>query len=343
MEAYILLYIALGVIIVLALKGVRIVPQQEAWVLETLGKYDRTLHAGLNFIVPFVQRVSYKHSLKEQAVAISEQTAITQDNVSLVISGIIYLKIVDAKDASYGVDDPKFALQQLAQTSMRSEIGKISLDKTFEERERLNHNIVTAINEAAHSWGIQCMRYEIKDIDPPESVLEAMELQVAAERQKRADILRSEGESKSRINIAEAEKQEVVLESEGAMTDRINRARGEAEAIRRLAAATAEGINEVGASISQNGGREAASLRVAQDYVDAFGKLAKESTTVLLPHQGNDIASAVTQAMAAFNTISGAGGNNVTVSGALGGGGSGGRYEGGSVPRSSTDDFNDPM
>jgi regulator of protease activity HflC (stomatin/prohibitin superfamily) len=197
-------------------KGVRMVPQQSVWIVEKLGKYDRTLEPGLNFLIPYIETVSYKHSLKEYAMEVQEQTAITRDNVTLLLDGIIYLKITDPVHASYGVANPVFAVTQLAQTTMRSEIGKLTMDATFEERERLNANIVTAINAAAQSWGIQCMRYEIKNISPPASILKSMEMQVSAERQKRAVILESEGKRQSQINVSEGEKQQVVLKSEAA-------------------------------------------------------------------------------------------------------------------------------
>jgi regulator of protease activity HflC (stomatin/prohibitin superfamily) len=291
------------IIVLLVWKGVKIVPQQSAWIIERLGRYDRSLTAGMHFLVPFVDRVAYKHSLKEHAYDVQEQTAITRDNVSLVLDGVIYIRIVDPTQASYGVSNPIFAVTQLAQTTMRSEIGKLALDESFEERERLNANIVKAINDAGQTWGIQCMRYEIKNISPPQSVLKAMELQVAAERQKRAEILQSEADRQSRINVAEGQKQEVVLQSEGSMTDQINRAKGEAEAILAVAEATARGIEMIAAAIRQEGGTEAVALRVAEQYVGAFRQLAKESTTVLLPANAGDAGSMVAQAMGVFDTL----------------------------------------
>lgn len=297
---YVVTAIFLGVTF---LKGVRIVPQQEAWVIESLGKFDRVLQPGLNFLIPFIQRVAYKHTLKEQAIDVHRQTAITKDNVTLNIDGVLYLRITDPVHASYGVNDPYYAVIQLAQTTMRSEIGKMTLDKTFEEREVLNVNIVSSINQASNSWGLQCMRYEIKDIEPPQTVLQAMELQVAADRQKRAEILSSEGKRQSQINVAEGAKCEVVLRSEAAMTDQINRAKGEAEAILAVAEATAKGISKIGASLQIAGGSDAAALRIAQDYIKAFEHLAKESTTLLLPSNANDPAGMVSQALSVFDTI----------------------------------------
>lgn len=293
---------------VIAWKGIKIVPQQQAWIIEKLGKYDRKLEPGLNFLVPMVERVAYKHSLKEQAMDIAEQTAITKDNVTLLIDGVLYVRIMDPVAASYGVSDPYYAVAQLAQTTMRSEIGKMALDTTFEERTTLNANIVIAINEAAAAWGIQCMRYEIKDINPPKTVLQAMELQMAAERQKRAEILDSEGKRQSQINIAEGQKREVVLESEAAKIDQMNRAEGEAAAILAVAEATAKGIEYVAEAIQKQGGSEAVSLRVAEQYVSAFSKLAKEGTTILLPANASDAGSMTAQALAVFESIKNRGG-----------------------------------
>ena len=305
MEALLTLAFIAGLV---AWMGIKIVPQQSAWIVERLGRFDRKLEPGMRFLFPFVDRVAYKHSLKEYAYDVHEQTAITRDNVTLTLDGLIYVRIVDPVQASYGVSDPVYAVTQLAQTTMRSEIGKLAMDESFEERERLNANIVNAINHAAQSWGIQCMRYEIKNITPPNSVLKAMEMQVAAERKKRADILASEGERQATINHAEAKKQEVVLASEGSMTDQINRAKGEAEAILNVAQATAEGIQMVAQSIVHQGGQEAVALKIAERYMDAFGKLAKESTTVLLPTNANDAGSMVAQALTVFDAIKHGGG-----------------------------------
>lgn len=313
------------VALVTIFKCVRMVPQQSVWIVERFGKYSRSLTAGLNFLTPFIETVAYKQGLKEYAMDVPEQSAITRDNVTLVLDGIIYLKITDPYQASYGVSNPVFAVVQLAQTTMRSEIGKLSMDAAFEERDQLNTNIVTAINQAAQTWGIQCMRYEIRNISPPTSVLKSMEMQVSAERQKRALILESEGKRQSQINVAEglkqetilkaegqrqqvvlnaeARKQEVVLQSEASQIDQINRARGEAEAITTIAEATAFGIQKVAAAISAPGGREAIELKVAEQYVDAFKNLAKTSTTVLLPANAGDAGSMVAQAMTVFDTV----------------------------------------
>lgn len=298
------LLLALGMVAVIFIfMGVKTVPQQQAWIVESLGKFDRKLEPGLNILIPFYQKVSYKHSLKEMAIDVPEQAGITRDNVTLVLDGILYMRIIDPVAASYGVSDPFYAVSQLAQTTMRAEIGKLTLDKTFEERETLNANIVAAINHAAGNWGIQCMRYEIKNITPPTSVLKAMELQVAADRQKRALILESEGKRQSQINIAEAAKQEVVLRSEASQIDQINRARGEAEAILAVAEANAKGIALVAQSIMNSGGSEAVALKVAEQYVSAFKELAKESTTLLLPANASDAGSMVAQALSVFDAI----------------------------------------
>ncbi|HIE42765.1 MAG TPA: paraslipin [Nitrospinaceae bacterium] len=286
-------------------KGVKFVPQQQVWIVERMGRYRMSMQAGINFLIPFIDNVSYRHSLKEEAVDIPSQTAITKDNVTLIIDGILYLKITDPKQASYGVGDARYAITQMAQTTMRSELGKMTLDRTFLERDNLNVSIVQSINEASVVWGIQCLRYEIKDITPPDNVRQAMELQVAAERQKRAAVLASEGKRQSQINIAEGIKQEVVLKSEAAMTDQINRAKGEAEAILQVAKATAEGIEVVAASIDKTGGEKAVALRLAEQYIEAFSKLAKANNTLILPAKTNDAGSMVAQALSIFNSIQG--------------------------------------
>lgn len=285
------------------IKGVKIVPQQEAWVVENLGRFEKVLEPGLNFLVPFVQSVAYQFSLKEQTIDVNEQVAITQDNVSLRIDGVIYVRILSPKHAAYGVQDPYYAVTQLAQTAMRSEIGKISLDRAFEERETLNTNIVKSINEAAEQWGIQCMRYEIKDITPPPSILESMELQMTAERRKRALILESEGRKTSQINIAEADKQQTVLTSEAAMMDKINRAKGEAEAILSVADATAKSLTMIGESIGHSGGIDAMNLKIAEQYLDAFANLAKTTNTILLPADISNPANMIAQAMSVINGL----------------------------------------
>lgn len=303
MEFGSLLILVIGAVALLVIKGVKQVPQQSVYIIQRFGRFDRKLESGLNFIIPFIDKVAYRHSMKEFPYDVMEQTAITRDNVTLIMDGLVYVRIIDPVQASYGVNDPVFAVTQLAQTTMRSEIGKLALDECFEEREKLNANIVASINNASQTWGIQCMRYEIKNITPPKTVINAMELQMAAERKKRAEILDSEGLRQSRINIAEGDKQQVVLQSEAAMTDQINRARGEAEAIREVAKATAEGIELVAAAIQKTGGENAVALKIAEQYVAAFGKLAKESNTILLPANAADAGSMVAQALGVFNAI----------------------------------------
>lgn len=295
--------VVMAVLVIFVFMGIKIVPHQSAYIVEKLGRYDRRLDSGMSFLIPFIERVAYKHSLKEMALDVGAQTAITRDNVAVSLDGVIYLKIINPIDASYGVEDPIYAASQLAQTTMRAEIGKMTLEETFEERDKLNANIVLAINHAAQTWGIQCMRYEIKNIDPPKTITQAMEKQVAADRQKRADILESEGRRDAMINVAEGDKQEVVKQSEAAKIDQINRAEGEAQAIMSVAEATARGIEMVAEAIQKQGGSDAVALKVAEQYINAFGKLAKESTTVLLPANANDIGSSVAQALTVFNQI----------------------------------------
>ncbi len=301
-----LVSLVFGFFVVLCIwKGVKVVPQQQAWIVERFGRFNIVLKPGLTIIIPFIDNIAYRHSLKEDAVDVRSQSAITRDNVTLSLDGVLYVKIIDPKAASYGVSEPYYALTQLAQTTMRSEIGKMTMDKTFEERDSLNANIVASINEAATSWGIQCMRYEIKDITPPTSVLKAMEQQVTAEREKRALILESEGQRQSQINNAEGARQEVVLESEAAKIDQVNRAEGEASAILAVAAATAEGIEKVASSIEKSGGEKAVALRIAEQYVAAFGNIAKEGNTILLPADAGNAGSMVAQALSVFESIKG--------------------------------------
>ncbi|HNZ11676.1 MAG TPA: stomatin-like protein, partial [Smithellaceae bacterium] len=278
-------------------KGVCIVPQQSAYVIERLGKFDRVLNAGISYIIPFIDRKAYVHTLKEQALDIPEQICITRDNVQVGVDGVIFIQVFDPQMASYGISNYVFAIVQLAQTTMRSEVGKIDLDKTFEERTAINAAIVSAINDASRTWGVKILRYEIKNIRPPENVLNAMEKQMQAEREKRAVILESEGQKQSAVNVAEGQKQKVVLESEAAQQKQINEANGQAEAIRAIANATADGLKAVAGAVQTQGGMEAIQLRVAEKLVEQFGHLAKQGNTMILPANFGDISSLIATAM----------------------------------------------
>jgi len=283
--------------------GVMFVPQQEAWVVERMGKYNKILEPGLNFLIPILDKVKYVQSLKEIAIDIPQQSAISMDNVAINIDGVLYLRIMDPYKASYGIEDPEFAITQLAQTTMRSEIGKISLDGLFKERENLNIQIVQAINVASEAWGIQCMRYEIRDIKLPERIQEAMQMQVEAERKKRAAVLESEGIKASEINIAEGKKQATILSSEAEKTQLINSATGAAEAVVVAGEARAKSIKAVAEALGTQKGASAASLAVAENYVNAFGNLAKASNTLLLPANVGDVTGMVSQALAIYKKL----------------------------------------
>ncbi|WP_333656470.1 SPFH domain-containing protein [Dissulfurispira sp.] len=284
-------------VILFIVMGVKVVPQQTAYIVERLGRFHTVLQPGINYIIPFFDRIAYKHTLKEQALDMPEQVCITKDNVQVTVDGVIFIQVIDPKKTSYGINNYVFAITQLAQTTMRSEIGKIDLDRTFEERMAINKAVVTAIDEAAVAWGVKILRYEVKNIIPPETVLQAMEKQMQAEREKRAKILQSEGEKQSAINIAEGQRQKLVLESEGARQKQINEAIGQAEAIKAIAMATADGIKSVAQAISSPGGMEAVQLRVAENLISQFGNLAKNTNTLILPANFGDMASIIATAM----------------------------------------------
>ncbi|XWW98846.1 hypothetical protein V2A60_006849 [Cordyceps javanica] len=284
---------------------VRFVPQQTAWIVERMGKFNRILDPGLAVLMPFIDRIAYVKSLKEVAIEIPSQSAITADNVTLELDGVLFTRVFDAYKASYGVEDAEYAISQLAQTTMRSEIGQLTLDHVLKERAALNTNITAAINDAAEAWGVTCLRYEIRDIHAPDAVVEAMHRQVTAERSKRAEILDSEGQRQSAINIAEGRKQSVILASEALRAERINEADGEAEAILLKARATAEGIDAVSRSIldGAEGAKGAISLTVAEKYVDAFAKLAKESTAVVVPGNVGDISGMIATGLSVYGKV----------------------------------------
>jgi regulator of protease activity HflC (stomatin/prohibitin superfamily) len=295
MDGYVFIpVLALVVLVVIVLaKTAVVVPQQNAYVVETLGRYSRTLQAGFHILVPFVDRVAYKHTLKEQAIDIPEQVCITKDNVQVGVDGVIYFQVLDPSRASYGIADYVFAISQLAQTTLRSEIGKIDLDRTFEERAAINANVVSELDKATDPWGVKVLRYEIRNITPPADVLQAMEKQMRAEREKRAVVLTSEGERDAKINQAEGEKQRVIKESEANKQQQINEADGQAQAILAVATATAEGLRRIAASVSEPGGHEAMQLRIAESYVEQFGELAKAANTLVVPANLSDVASMI--------------------------------------------------
>jgi regulator of protease activity HflC (stomatin/prohibitin superfamily) len=289
--------------IVLVKSSIKFVPQNRAYVVERFGKFNKTMEAGLNFLMPFIDKVAYDRSLKEQAVDVPSQGAITRDNITLVVDGVLYLKVLDPYKASYGVDNYVYAVMQLAQTTMRSEIGKMELDKTFEERESLNVNIVAQINEAAGPWGVQVLRYEIKDIEPPRTVLEAMERQMKAEREKRAAILESEGERQSAINVAEGQKRSIVLAAEADRAEQILRAEGEAQAIIAVADARAKALEVVGAVAMEERGQKAIQLDLAESAIKAKEAIARESSVVLLSDDKTSASNVVAEAMTIINAI----------------------------------------
>jgi regulator of protease activity HflC (stomatin/prohibitin superfamily) len=287
----------IAVAVAFVLEGVRVVPQQSAFVVERFGRYHATLEPGLNFIVPLFDRVAYRHSLKEVPLDVPEQVCITKDNTQLGVDGILYYQVTDPRLASYGSSNYVAAISQLAQTTLRSEIGKMELDKTFESREEINRQIVASLDEAGRNWGIKVLRYEIKSLTPPEAILRSMQQQITAEREKRALIAKSEGERQQEINVADGEKQAAVLRSEGEKQAAINKAQGDATAIRVIAEANAAAVRAVGEAMGDKGGMDAANLKVAQQYVDAFAHLAKASNTLIIPANAADIGGFIATAM----------------------------------------------
>lgn len=291
---------ALFLVVLTIFKGAVIVPQQMRYVVERLGQYHATLDAGFHVLIPYFDAVRYRHSIKEQVIDIPEQVCITSDNVQVAVDGIVYVRVIDAQSASYGIDDYLFGIVQLAQTTLRSEIGKIELDKTFEARAHINANVVAEVDKAAEAWGVKVLRYEIKNITPPKEIITAMEKQMKAEREKRAAILASEGQRDGAINNAEGEKQRQIKESEARMMAQVNTAKGEAEAILEVARATAEGLRLVGASLQGEGGKLAMELRIAEEYLPQFGKIAQKSSTVVIPANLTDVGSIIAMARGIF-------------------------------------------
>src|SRR4026207_542263 len=294
------MYVVLAIVVLVffvLMKTAIVVPQQSAFVVETLGRYSRTIQAGFPILVPFVERIAYKHNLKEEALDIPEQVCITKDNVQVGVDGVLYMQVLDARSASYGITNYKFAIIRLAQTTLRSEIGKIDLDRTFEARATINANVVSELDHASAAWGVKVLRYEIKNINPPKDGLHAMEKQMRAEREKRAVVLTSEGDRDAKINQAEGEKQRLIKESEANKQQQINGAQGEAAAILAVATATAEGLRRVGESLAGTGGIEAMQLRVAEEYIKQFGRLADEAaSTLIVPANLSDLSSMIAPA-----------------------------------------------
>jgi regulator of protease activity HflC (stomatin/prohibitin superfamily) len=290
-------FLLLALIVVFVVEGVRVVPQQSAWVVERLGKFSRTLEPGLNIIVPFIDRVAYRHSLKEVPLDVPEQVCITRDNTQLAVDGIIYYQVTDPRLASYGSSDYISAISQLAQTTLRSEIGKMELDKTFESRDVINHQIVAVLDDAGRTWGVKVLRYEIKNLTPPAAILHSMQAQITAEREKRALIAKSEGQKQEEINLAEGLKQADILKSEGEKAAAINKAQGDATATTTIAEATASAVRTVASAIGSEGGLQAANLKIAEQYIAAFGNLAKTGNTLIVPSNLTDVATMIQSAM----------------------------------------------
>ena len=307
-----LIYILAGglalMVIITIFKTARVVPQREQYVVERLGKFSRTLDAGFHILFPFLDKVAYRHSLKENAVDVPSQTCITRDNISVDIDGILYMQVVDARAASYGIENYVFATSQLAQTTLRSEIGKIELDRTFEEREKINAQVVNEVDRASEPWGVKVLRYEIKDIVPPVSVKDALEKQMRAERERRAVVAESEGQREAKINVSEGEKQEIINISQAAKLKQINEAEGKAKEITLIAQATAEGLRNIALAISQPGGLDAVNLRVAEQYVREFGELARTNNSLIIPANLGDIGTAVATIMKTIDSTQPKGG-----------------------------------
>jgi regulator of protease activity HflC (stomatin/prohibitin superfamily) len=281
------------VVIIIITKTAVVVPQQNGFVVQRFGKFSRVLRAGFHILLPFIDKIAYKHTMKEQAIDIAEQVCITNDNVQVGVDGVLYMQVLDPERASYGISNYMFAISQLAQTTLRSEIGKIDLDRTFEERGAINANVVAELDKASDPWGVKVLRYEIKNINPPRDVLSAMEKQMRAEREKRAVILTSEGERDAKVNQAEGEKQRVIKESEAKQQQQINEAQGEAAAILAVASATADGMKKIAIAVNSEGGAEAMQLRIAEQYVSEFGHLAQAANTLVIPANLSDLGSMI--------------------------------------------------
>jgi regulator of protease activity HflC (stomatin/prohibitin superfamily) len=306
MDSTIVGAVLLIIVIVLASQTIKIVPQQHAWVLERLGRYHRTLTPGLSFAFPFVDRIAYKHILKEIPLEVPSQVCITRDNTQLQVDGVLYFQVTDPMKASYGSSNFVFAITQLSQTTLRSVIGKLELDKTFEERDFINHSIVSSLDQAASNWGVKVLRYEIKDLTPPKEILHAMQAQITAEREKRALIAASEGRKQEQINIASGGREASIQKSEGERQAAINQAQGQAAAILAVAEANSQAIQKIAAAIQSNGGMEAVNLKVAEQYVTAFGNLAKQGTTLIVPGNLADMSSMIASALTIVNKGKGA-------------------------------------
>lgn len=301
MVTTVILIVLVLFLLIAFLSTFKVVPQRSVYIVERLGKYSRSLEAGFHILIPFIDKVAYKQNLKEQAVDVASQICITRDNIAVEVDGVLYLQVIDPQKASYGIDNYKFAVIQISQTTMRSVIGKMELDKTFEERETVNATIVDAVDHASGPWGIKVSRYEVKNISPPQSIKDAMEKQMRAEREKRALIAESEGDKQAKINRAEGEKQQTIALSEGEKQKRINEASGRAAEIELVAVATAKGIREIALSINEEGGMNAVNLRIAEQYLNEFGKLAKTNNSMIVPADLSDIAGVISSITSVLN------------------------------------------